>query len=150
MNGIEAAFVGSIGTAPELRTSKSGKPWCSFSARVGEGEAATWVRVAVFGETADAATTLAKGTPVYVEGRLRLGTWQTKDGESRSGLSVVATKVELLGQIGRRRPTTSSGNAGTRSAGADDWQRPLGAGHKLQSAPRACERKPLLDDAIPF
>jgi single-stranded DNA-binding protein len=43
---------------------------------------------------------LRKGTEVYVEGRLRLESWTGKDSRERSGLSVAAAKVEVLGRIG--------------------------------------------------
>jgi len=39
MNAIEAAFIAFVATEPELRTSAVGKPWLSFNAGVGEGDA---------------------------------------------------------------------------------------------------------------
>jgi single-stranded DNA-binding protein len=44
---------------------------------------------------------LAKRVEVYVEGRLTMNTWEGKDGQQRTGLSVSAWRVEVLGQIGR-------------------------------------------------
>ncbi|MBS0244224.1 MAG: single-stranded DNA-binding protein, partial [Proteobacteria bacterium] len=84
MNGIECAFTGKLGQAPELRTSKAGKAWCALSVRVGDGDGAQWVRVAVFGEMANAAVGLEKGTSVYVEGSLTLNIWTGASGEPRS------------------------------------------------------------------
>jgi hypothetical protein len=68
-----------------------------------DGEApATWVRVALFGDAVAApAPTLTKGTQVYCEGRLSLGTWK---GRARSGLNLAAWEVQPMGQIGRRKP----------------------------------------------
>jgi single-stranded DNA-binding protein len=43
---------------------------------------------------------LKKGTEVYVEGKLRLESWTGKDGRERTGLSVTASRVEVLGSIG--------------------------------------------------
>jgi single-strand DNA-binding protein len=40
---------------------------------------------------------LSKGRPVYVEGRLKLDTWETKEGEKRQKLRVVAERFEALG-----------------------------------------------------
>jgi single-strand DNA-binding protein len=76
----------------------------------GEAEGATWARVVVFGGLAtERHPTLQKGAEVYVEGKLRLESWTGKDGRERSGLSVAAAKVEVLGRIGfdpyQRKPT---------------------------------------------
>ena len=46
---------------------------------------------------------LAKGVEVYVEGRLSLNAWTGKDGQPRTGLSVSAWRVEVLGRIGKSR-----------------------------------------------
>jgi single stranded DNA-binding protein len=109
MRGTHAAFEGQLGREAELRVTKKGKPWLSFSLAVDtegeEGALTTWVRVAYFGEDAESLVgKLQKGTEVYCEGRLKLDTWTAKDSSKRSGLSVVAWKVVPLGQIGRKRP----------------------------------------------
>jgi single-stranded DNA-binding protein len=62
------------------------------------------VSVAVFEEKARALEGLAKGTELYVEGRLSLNTWTGKDGQQRTGLSVAVWRVEVLGRIGKSRP----------------------------------------------
>jgi single-stranded DNA-binding protein len=78
MHGIHAAFEGRLGREAELRATKKGKPWLSFSLAVdteGEDDAltTTWVRVAYFGEDAESLVgRLQKGVEVYCEGRLRL------------------------------------------------------------------------------
>lgn len=114
MNAIEAAFQGRIAKAPTLRTSQSsGKPWAMFSVAIGNEDHADhvqWVNVVVFGADAEAASTLAKGTLVYVEGKLRLETWE-KDGQPRSGLKVTASRVQPMGQIGQRKPPTAKASA---------------------------------------
>jgi single stranded DNA-binding protein len=113
MRGIHAAFEGRLGREAELRVTKQGKPWPSFSLALdteGEGDTltTTWVRVAYFGTDAEAlAGKLIKGTEAYIEGWLKLDTWTAKDSSKRSGLSVVAWKVVPLGQIGRKRSETS-------------------------------------------
>jgi single-strand DNA-binding protein len=115
MRGIHAAFEGRLGKEAELRATKQGKPWLSFSLAVdtkGEDDTliTTWVRIAYFGEDAESLVgRLQRGAEVYCEGRLRLDTWTAKDGVRRSGLSVVAWKVVPLGQIGRKRSGRSAG-----------------------------------------
>jgi single-strand DNA-binding protein len=132
MNAIEAAFEGRIGQAPELRTTKGGKPWCSLSVGVsgeGDGDAVTWIGVAVFGSAAETVAKLDKGARVYVEGRLRLDAWTDREGRERHGLKVNAWRVEVLGQIGHRKPRKPRQEAGEGQGGPDatamrDWQRP--------------------------
>jgi single-strand DNA-binding protein len=115
MRGIHAAFEGRLGREAELRTTKQGKPWLSFSLALDtEGEddtlATTWVRIAYFGEDAESLSgNLQKGVEVYCEGRLKLDTWTAKDGLKRTGLSVVAWQIVPLGQIGRKRSGRSAG-----------------------------------------
>ncbi|MBL8845462.1 MAG: single-stranded DNA-binding protein [Hyphomicrobium zavarzinii] len=106
MNGnIEAAFIGRVGSDPELKTSAEGKPWAAFNVAVGKDEATQWVRVAVFGARAEElAGPLKKGDRVYVEGNLTMRTWE-KSGEKRAGINVAAWKCECLGQIGRNKPS---------------------------------------------
>jgi len=65
---------------------------------------------------------LTKGRPVFVEGRLKLDTWQGKDGQKRNKLLVVIENFQFLGAPaagGReaRPPATAPARAG-RSAPA--------------------------------
>lgn len=160
---IECAFTGRVGQEPALRTSKTGQPWLAVSVAVGSGDDIQWLQVAVFGDpAAELATRLTKGTRVYVEGRLRLNKW-TKDGREHAGLSVAATLVQPLGQIGRKRP----GKAGDKTTAAPlhrenaalptpgpreqrhataqrDWQRPPRTGRNadIPSTAPDCEQGP--------
>lgn len=64
----------------------------------------TYVDVTAWGRTAEIASEyLQKGSPVLVEGRLKLETWE-KDGQKRSKLKVVCEKLVLLGsRVGGRQ-----------------------------------------------
>jgi single-strand DNA-binding protein len=48
---------------------------------------------------------LKKGSPVFVEGRLKSKSWETKDGQKRSGLEVDALRVQFL-EKAEGAPTT--------------------------------------------
>jgi len=111
LNGIETALSGRvISPAIELKTSAKGNTWCKFAVSTGQDEGVGIVQVAAFGDVAQAVAAAAtKGTRLYVEGTLRLEHWQSKAGEQRSGLSVAAWRVEVLGQIGNRRITKAMG-----------------------------------------
>ena len=105
ISGIETAFIANVGSEPELKTSAAGKPWAAFSACVGDGENAPWLRAADFGDRAQQlAGHLHKGDKIYAEGRLKLDTWTGKDGKERTGINVAAWRVEQLGQIGKNKP----------------------------------------------
>lgn len=145
MNGIiECAFVGRLAQEPQMRESKAGKRWASLSIAIGAGDEVTWVRVAVFGEAADLIGGLAKGTQVYVEGRIKLESWTDKDGELRSGLGVAASLVQPLGQIGRKRASAARRTSPDLAA-RHDWQRPAPA-----TGASGTTDKHLRDDPIPF
>jgi single-strand DNA-binding protein len=60
-------------------------------------EEATFVDITLWGRTAEVAGEyLSKGSPILVEGRLKLDTWET-DGQKRSKLKVVGERMQMLG-----------------------------------------------------
>ncbi len=72
----------------------------------------TFVDVTLWGRTAEVASEyLSKGSPVFIEGRLKLDTWEGSDGQKRSKLRVVGERMQLLGGKG------SGGGSGKGSAG---------------------------------
>lgn len=65
---------------------------------------ATFVDVTFFGKTAEViGQYLKKGSPVLVEGRLKLDQWQTEAGDKRSKLKVVGEKMQMVGGKGESR-----------------------------------------------
>jgi len=112
MDGLACALAGRLAKDGELRYTSSGTALVTVSVAVddskaGEGET-TWVRVGHFGaDSEDLRSRLVKGAQVYVEGRLRLNAWTAADGTPRSGLNCTAWRLEVHGQIGRRRPAPS-------------------------------------------
>jgi single-stranded DNA-binding protein len=105
MTGIEAAFAGVVARDAEQRTSKAGKPYVRFGVGVGYGDATEWINVTTFSQSLiEIAAALTKGSKVYIEGQLRVDRWTAQDGAAKVGLSAVAFRLELLNQIGNRRP----------------------------------------------
>jgi len=127
MKGIHTAFIGRLGRPPELRTSKSGKPYATFSVVVAIGpEDAQWLQVVAFGETAEALAGLPSGTSIYIEGHLRVETFEKRDGASATVLKVTASVALPLGQIGNKRRSAPV----KKSSKKLDSQAPLGtSGH---------------------
>ncbi|MBM4000676.1 MAG: single-stranded DNA-binding protein [Planctomycetes bacterium] len=64
----------------------------------------TFVDVTMWGRTAEVARDyLSKGSPVLIEGRLKLDTWET-EGQKRSKLRVVCERMQMLGRSGQNGP----------------------------------------------
>lgn len=112
-------LVGNLGRDPELRYTPQGTPVCSFTMatnekRKGAGgdqqDITTWFRVTIWGQRAEVASKyLTKGSPVYIEGRLRLEEWTDRDGKTRQTLDVQATEMQF---IGSNRPADEGGFGG--------------------------------------
>lgn len=64
--------------------------------------------VTLWGRTAEiAGEYLSKGSPVLIEGRLKLDQWEA-DGQKRSKLKVVGEKLQMLGSKGGRGESKQS------------------------------------------
>jgi single-strand DNA-binding protein len=100
---IDAAVLGTVIRDAELRTSAAGKPWMSVVVRSGDGDAASFVQVAIFGDAAVTLGRLEKNEKLYAEGSIRISEWTTAAGEKRTGLSMAAWRAERPG-VGRNKP----------------------------------------------
>jgi single-strand DNA-binding protein len=101
-------LVGNCGRDPEIRNLPSGQPVASVSIatssrrkdrNTGETvEDTQWHRVTFYDRLAEiAGEYLKKGSPVYVEGRLKYGKYTDKDGVERNTVDIIATELQLLG-----------------------------------------------------
>jgi single-strand DNA-binding protein len=101
-------LTGRLAADPELRYTQSGRPVVNFRIAVNRRwlnpesgaweEEATFVPVVVWGKQAETcASYLHKGRLVGVDGRLRIRTFETQDGERRRVAEVVAQSVHFLG-----------------------------------------------------
>ena len=78
----------------------------------------TFVDVTLWARLAEIASEyLSKGSPVLIEGRLKLDTWDDKnDGKKRSKLRVVGEKMQMLG--GRKSGGSGGGGSDSYSQNA--------------------------------
>jgi single-strand DNA-binding protein len=100
-------LVGNLGKDPELRWTPQGTAVCSFTMATNErrkdkdgqpADIVTWFRVTLWGKQAEvAAKHLAKGRPVYIEGRLRTEVWTDRDNVQRTSLEVNGTDMQFIG-----------------------------------------------------
>jgi single-strand DNA-binding protein len=88
-----------------------------------------FVDVTVWARTAEVvAEYCKKGSPLLIEGRLKLDTWEADDGTKRSKLKVVAEQVRLLprnGKGGERQPAQSSEPATASAPASADGEIPF-------------------------
>jgi single-strand DNA-binding protein len=113
-------LLGNLTRDPETRVTANDLTICkmglavsrSFSTRDGERrEETTFVDVDAFGRQAEVITKyLRKGSPIMIEGRLRLDQWETNDGQKRNKLCVVLENFQFVG--GREDNSNSGGGSG--------------------------------------
>ena len=99
-------LIGNLTRDPDVRMMSNGRPVCNFglalnrSYKDGEGnrkEETTFVEVESFGPRAEAVGRFfTKGRSIFIEGRLKLDQWESKEGEKRSALRVVLDSFEFV------------------------------------------------------
>ncbi len=111
-----------------------------FRTRDGENrEETTFVDCEAWGRTAEVMSQyLQKGRPVFIEGRLKLDTWQDRDGGNRSKLKVVVENFQFVDSRGGGSEGGSGGGSQARSGGE----------RSQSSSDHAYE--PIGEDDIPF
>src|SRR4051794_14625883 len=148
-------LIGNLGADPETRYLPSGDAVTNIRIATTENwkdksgerqEHTEWHRVAFFGKTAEiAGEYLKKGSPVYVEGRIRTRKWQDKEGQERYSTEIVADRMQLLGS-----------RAGSGEPRGEPRGEPAKAGESRGGAPSApTAKKPAgkfddMEDDIPF
>jgi single-strand DNA-binding protein len=115
-------LMGNLTREPELRVTPKGISVCQFGLAINstyrdrEGnpkEEVVFVDVDSFGKQADViAKHMARGRPLLVEGRLKLDTWEDKEGGKRSKLKVVLEGFQFIGAPVRSEPTPGVGQEG--------------------------------------
>jgi single-strand DNA-binding protein len=117
-------LVGNLTRDPELRYLPSGVAVSEIGLAVNDRakrndqwvDETTFVDVTLWERTAEVANEyLSKGSQVLIEGRLKLDSWE-KDGQKRSKLRVVASKMMMLGS----KSGGGSGRSGAGGGGDDE------------------------------
>ena len=149
-------LMGNLTRVPEIRFTQSQMAICKIGMAVnrrfkdgqsGEWkEEATFIDVTIFGKRGEAFEKYhKKGEMAFVEGSLRLDTWEDKNsGQKRSKLKVVGENMQFLG--------SSGGGGGARPAGGQQEGQPQGQQQAAQpqeggGSPAASDDS---DDEIPF
>ena len=104
-------LIGNLTRDPELRVTPKGTAICQFGLAVNRQykddsgatrDETTFVDIEAWGKQGElVAKYLTKGSPAFVEGRLRLDQWEDKtSGQKRSRLKIVLDNVQFLGRAG--------------------------------------------------
>jgi single-strand DNA-binding protein len=162
-------LMGNLTRDPELRYTQNQTAICKFGLAVNrrfkDGQTGEWkeeptfIDVTIFGARAEPfARYHTKGKPAFIEGSLRLDTWEDKNGGGkRSKLYVVADTWEFVGG-GRGEPSGAPGMSSGMSSGSGSASGygsapgPSGAGGGADSGPSYGDREPeyLQADDTPF
>ena len=125
MNDVR--LVGRLTRDPEVRYTSKGQAVARldmavnrrFKDSTGEWrDDTTFVPVTVWRDAAERCKErLKKGSPLYVEGRLRSTNWETKDGQKRSGMEVEAYRLQFLAKMtGEEAPSSAQESEETEGA----------------------------------
>jgi single-strand DNA-binding protein len=149
-------LVGNLGADPETRylpngdavanvrlaTTESWKDKASGEKR----EITEWHRVVFYRRLAEiVGQYLKKGSPVYIEGRIRTRKWQDKEGQERYTTEIEANEMQMLGS---RQSASSSGGETEYGSGQPS---PAPAANSVRAAPtKKAPGFDDMDDDIPF
>ena len=111
MAGVnKVILIGNLGADPEIRYTSSGMAVCKLSVATSRRytdkqgnrqEETAWHRVDAWGKLAEiCGQYLSKGRQVYIEGRLKYGSYE-KDGVKHYTTDIVAENLQLLGGPGQ-------------------------------------------------
>jgi single-strand DNA-binding protein len=149
-------LIGNLTRDPELRYTPKGTAVADIGLAINrvwkdeqnqKQEETTFVDVTLWGRQAELAQQfLAKGNPVYIEGRLNLDTWDDKaTGQKRSKLKVIGENLQFL---------SSSKGGGGGGGGAPSQGGNRQAPQQRSGPPQGASAAPMDDfqeeDDIPF
>lgn len=152
-------LLGNLTRDPELRYIPSGTPVCDIGLAVNDRrknsdgqwvDETTFVDVTLWSRTAEVASEyLSKGSPVLIEGRLKLDSWENNEGQKRSKLRVVGERMQMLGsrQGGGGSGGGQGGGPRSSSQNSEYSRTEPSSGPPPQSQQ---EPGPAPDDDIPF
>lgn len=99
-------LIGNLGADPEIRYTQNGTPVASFNIATTERrkgqdgqvqELTEWHRIIAWQRLAEiCGEYLAKGSKVYIEGRLQTRKWKDQNGNDRYTTEIVAREMKML------------------------------------------------------
>ena len=151
-------LIGNLGSDPEVRYLEGGSTVARFNIATSESytnkggervEQTEWHRIELWDRLAQIAEKyLRKGNSVYIEGRIRSENWTDKEGQQRTGITIRANNMTLLGG--------SNAGGDSDASPAPLTSRPAAPQPTREPAPRASDPVPPTmassaeDDDLPF
>ena len=151
-------LMGNLTRDPEVRVTASGMSICKLGLAVtrkfktADGEMredTAFVDVDSFGRQAETLSKyLTKGSPLFVEGRLKFDQWETSEGEKRSKLGVVLENFQF---VGGRSEGGASGESNTAQGENAGYERTSPPPRTTQpAATEASSTSTDIDEDVPF
>ncbi len=143
-------LLGNLTRDPELRTTPKGTSVCQFGMAVNRvyrsgdetQEETTFVDLEAWGKQAEIISKyVSKGNPLFIEGRLKFDSWESKEGEKRSKLKVIVENMQLMGSRG------DNNGGGQSSGGYAPAQRDSGSSAPSSQAPASSGD---IEEDVPF
>lgn len=151
-------LIGNLTRDPELRVTPKGTPICQFGLAVNRQykddsgqtrDETTFVDIEAWGRQGETISKYCtKGRPLFVEGRLKLDTWDDKTtGQKRSKMRIVLENFQFLGS----REGGGGGAAAASDDGADQTvERHSPPPRTSAKPPAAPQQTDNLDEDVPF
>ena len=121
-NFNKVILLGNLTRDIELRYSQGGQPIAKTGLAInrkftgGDGqsrETTCFVDITAFGKQAEILNQyVAKGSPLFIEGRLEYSTWEAQDGGKRNKLEVIVENFQFIGA-----PRSAGGGGGGAAGG---------------------------------
>ena len=141
-------LIGNLTRDPDVKMMTNGRAVCNFGIALNRSykdsdgnrkEETTFVDVECFGPRAEAVGRFfTKGRAIFLEGRLKLDQWESKEGEKRSAIRVVLDNFEF---VDSRQDTNVSKPNDSVDIGTDP---------EPTSANNQASTDPDLDEDVPF
>lgn len=119
MAGVnKVILIGRLGQDPEVKATKNGTSVCNFSLATSESwmkdgqktEKTEWHRIVMFNKLADVCGQyLAKGSQVYIEGKLQTRNWEDKEGNKRYTTEIIGHNMQMLSAKQDNRSSQQNG-----------------------------------------
>ena len=137
-------LIGNLGKDPEIKYMASGNPVCRFSLATNETwkdkagnaqERTEWHSIVAFGKLAEiCGQYLTKGRLCYVEGSIRSGKYEDREGNERKSYDIIARQMRMLSSSngnGAKGKTEDRSPATQASAEDNPFEHENGQGHDI-------------------
>ena len=91
-------MIGNLGKDPEITTFQDGNKEAKFNIACKKGETTHWFECKAVGKQVDSYIVpyIKKGTKVEICGELRTNSWETKEGQKRTGIYIYVKEISIL------------------------------------------------------